>query len=147
MPEDRFVQLQIGLSETKRSKWVIALRTTADYYGWTEEFPRWRPQGAVTVGGRTYIQDPGRRGNLALMGGTRLRICRSPKTAGMPAGFTNAFRVSTSCSVLDLAELAHFTQVDWYWMEGPSGERISRERWEAIWQSSNSSAEGGLVSA
>ena len=145
--DDRYVKLQIGLSETKRSKYVIALRTTADYYGWTEEFPRWRPQDAVTSGGRTYFADPGRRGSLKLAGGNRHRICRSPSTAGQPAGKTNAFRLSTSCTQLDIAELAHFTHGEWYWLEGLNGERITRERWEAIYQSDTSRAEGGLVPA
>ena len=146
MQPSRFVKLQIGLSETKRSKYVIALRTTAEYYGWTEQFPIWRPQDAVTSGGRTYFRDPGRRWDPQVAGGIRHRISRSPSTAGQPAGLTNAFRVSSSCTMFDLAELAYFTQGDWYWMEGPNGERISRDRWIAIWHSNNSRAERGLVS-
>ena len=146
MSQDRYVKLQIGLSETKRSKYVIALRTTADYYGWTEQFPAWRPQGARQVGKYVTFQDPGRRGNLQLAGGNRHRISRSPSTAGTPAGLTNAFRLSTSCTQFDLAELAYFTKGDWYWMEGLHGERISRDRWVQIWHSNNSQAERGLVS-
>ena len=81
------------------------------------------------------------------MGGNRHRICRARTTAGYPRGMTNAFRLSTSCSTIDIAELAHFTKGEWFWIEGLHGERISRERWEAIYQTGNSRAKGGLVSA
>ena len=133
-----YVKLQLGLSTTKRSKWVVALRTTADYYGWTEAFPVWTPQDAVTAGGVTTFRDPGRRGNNRLCGGNRHRICRARTTAGYPRGKTNAFRLSSSCALIDMAELAHFTEGEWFWMEGFHGERITRERWEAIYQGKSS---------
>ena len=142
----QYVHLQLGLSTQNRSKWLIALRSTADYYGWTEAFPAWEPQGGYTSGGRRFFSDPGRRGGLQMRGGNRHRVCRSRSTAGTPAGMTNAFRLSTSCAVIDIAELAHFTEGEWFWMTGLHGERVSRERWEAIYQSGNSRAKGGLVS-
>ena len=48
---------------------------------------------------------------------------------GLPAGFTNAFKVTSNTGLFDLAELAHFTKVDWNWMESLCGQRIDRERW------------------
>ena len=146
MKKDPYVKLVIGLQNSERSKYLIALRTTADYYGWTEEFEPWTPKTVETAGGYVVSRDPGRRGSLKLAGGKRLRLCRSNSTQGMPAGLTNAFRVSARCRVSDLAELAHFTKGDWHWMEGLFGERISRERWEAIYQGSISRVRGGLVS-
>ena len=144
--QDRYIQLQIGLGNQTRSKWLIALRTTADYYGWTKEFPAWLPQDVHEVAGHTFMCDPGRKGDLQTMGGRRKLICRAGSTAGWSAGKTNAFRVSTSVSNFDLAELAHLTKVDWHWMEGLHGQRIHREKWEAIYQAKTSKASGGLVS-
>ena len=133
MAED-YVKLWLGTADTRPAKYLIALRTTADYYGWTEELEAWRPKAVKTEGSVTFVQDPGRRGSLKLAGGRRHFVCRSPSTAGMPAGFTNAFRVSSRCGLPELAELAHFTKGEWFWMTGPFGERISRSRWEEIYQ-------------
>lgn len=133
-PLSDYVKLVLGVRTSSHSKYVIALRATADYYGWTKELEEWTPKPLGTSGGYVISRDPGRRGGLQHAGGKRLRICRSPNRAGNPAGLTNAFRVTGRCGLLDLSELAHFTTCDWYWMEGPYGERISRERWEEIYQ-------------
>ena len=77
--------------------------------------------------------DPGRRGELRTQAGNRLVISRAPSTAGWPKGKANAFKVSGNCGNLDLAEIAHFTSVDWYWMQGLYGQRIHRDRWEEIY--------------
>lgn len=146
MKED-YVQLRLGLATETKNKYLIALRTTADYYGWTEEFEPWRPKVVYSQGGYDFCHDVGRRGGLKHLGGRRHRICRSPKTSGMPRGMTNQFRVSNSCGLAELAELAHFTKVDWHWMDCPFGERITRERWEGIYQADTSTAQGGLVTA
>ena len=137
MWQDPYVKLVIGLQDSEHKKYVIALRTTADYYGWTEHLEPWRPKTVQTAGEYTFVADPGRRGGLQWAGGRRHRICRSPSTAGNPAGLTNAFRTSARCGRADLAELAHFTEGDWHWMEGLHGERIFRDRWEEIYQASH----------
>ena len=142
----KYVKLKIGDQPNKGSKYLIALRTTADYYGWTQEFEPWSPKVVETIGNRVFVSDPGRRGEMFCEAGRRHRICRSPKTAGMPKGMTNQFKVSANCGLADLAELAHFTLVDWHWMSSPHGERISRERWEEMYQATTSQRRGGLVS-
>ena len=146
-PGNDYVKLRLGTQESRQPKYLIALRATADYYGWSEEFEPWFPKTEETLAGRQFVRDPGRRGGLQFAGGRRHRICRSPVTAGYPKGLTNQFRVSSRVCMLDLAELAHFTKGEWHWMSSPFGERISRERWEAMWQAGTSRAEGGLVSA
>ena len=146
MPEEPYVKLVIGLQSSDHKKYLIALRTTADYYGWTKHLEVWRPKTVETAGGMTLVRDPGRKGNLQFAGGRRHRISRSKSTMGNPAGLTNAFRTSARCGVCDLAELAHFTEGEWEWMEGLHGERIRRDRWEALYQGSISSVKGGLVS-
>ena len=146
MQDGNYIKLVLGLQDEQHRKYLIALRTTADYYGWTKEFEPWRPKAVSSSGGYDFGFEPGRRGGLQWAGGRRHRICRSPNTSGMPAGFTNQFRTSARCGLFDLAELAHFTQGDWHWMDCPFGERISRERWEEIYQTGTSRAKGGLVS-
>ena len=143
----KYVKLLLTRQEGKQDKWLIALRTTADYYGWTEQFPVWTPRTVAMQGERRISLDPGRRGRLECEGGRRHRICRSPSKRGFPAGMTNAFKLSANCGLVDIAEVAHFTQSDWYWMTAPNGERISRERWEEIYQVGISRKRGGLVSA
>ena len=132
--DGKYVKLLIKRSPGAPDKYLIALRTTADYYGWSKEFPTWRPEPVETTGGKTFYRDPGRIGSLQTAGGRRHRICRTASTAGQPRGFTNQFRLSGSCGNAEIAELAHFTQVEWYWMEGLHGERITKERWEEMYQ-------------
>ena len=144
-PQDPYVKLVIGLQDKENRKYLIALRTTADYYGWTEEFEPWTPKAFMGSDGRPRYVDPGRRGSLKLAGGKRLRICRSASTAGNPAGFTNAFRIAARCGKGDLAELAHFTKGDWTWMESVYGERIHRDHWEEIYQATSSFGGRGYV--
>ena len=143
----QYVKLLLQREAGTQDKWLIALRTTADYYGWTEQFPAWSPEAVVVENGRRFFYDPGRRGEMFCEGGRRHKVCRSPSRNGTPAGKTNRFKLSANCGLVDIAEVAHFTQSDWYWMTAPNGERIRRERWELIYQESNPQQRGGLVSA
>jgi hypothetical protein len=141
-----YVKLLLERAAGTQDKYLIALRSTADYYGWSDEFPIWTPEVIGTSGRFALMRDPGRRGRMYCEAGMRLRVCRSPSTAGNPAGKTNAFKVSANCGKWNISEVAHFTKGDWYWMTGPHGERISRERWEAHYQAGNPRERGGLVS-
>ena len=132
---ESYVKLLLHRQGRGGDKYVISLRPTADYYGWPEEFEIWSPKPAYTSNGRNFFIDPGRKHDLRFHAGRRHYICRSPNLSGYPAGKTNAFRVSRNCGLLDLAELAHFTKGEWHWMTSPYGERITRERWERIYQS------------
>ena len=126
----QFVTLKLGETKFGSAKKLHALRATANYYGWTEEFEEWSFKPELVEGSRQFGLDPGRRGHPQCSSGRRLRICRSASKSGLPAGFTNAFKVTRNVGLLDLAELAHFTNVDWEWMESLDGERVSRDRWE-----------------
>ena len=127
----QFVTLKLGETSGGHAKKLHALRSTADYYGWTKEFEEWTLKPEVEQGGRAYGRDPGRRGHPQNSSGYRIRICRTSDLDGFPAGFTNAFKVTTNTGLFDLAELAHFTDVEWYWMTTRTGERVSREEWAA----------------
>lgn len=143
----KYIKLLLHREAGTRDRYLIALRTTADYYGWPEQFPEWTPETTLGPDGRRWCKDPGRRGRLECEAGMRLRVCRSPSTGGHPAGMTNAFKVSNNCRLVDIAEVAHFTQGDWHWLTSPNGERISRDRWEEIFQVGNSQQRRGLVSS
>ena len=132
-----YVKLLLQREADTQDKYLIALRTTADYYGWTEHFPVWTPKVVRTEGGRHFCQHPGTRGRLECQAGRRYRISRSPKKGGWPAGMTNAFKLSENCGLRDIAEVAQFTKVDWHWMEGPFGERIDRSRWLEMYAASH----------
>ena len=145
-PLDPYVKLVLGEDSIKNRAYLICLRTTADFYGWSVGLPTWAPKELAVIGGRSIGHDPGRKGSLKLSPGKRLRISRSSSTAGNPAGLTNAFRISNQVGVRHLAQLAHVTEGDWSWMQGLYGERITRERWAEIYQKSISRVRGGLVS-
>lgn len=129
MERSGYVKLDLGATNSGRPAYVVAWRSTADFYGWTEAFSEYVPEGHYGEDGRYYFTDPGRKSSLQYCGGQRLRICRSPSRFGYPAGMTNAFRISRSCTYFHLAKLARFTAVDWYWMEGKSRGRIEKDRW------------------
>ena len=128
MPD--YVTLKLGETKTGKAKKLHALRSTADYYGWTEQFEPWVGNLFYAQSGMAMLQDPGRKGHPQCSSGYRVRICRAHEMAGFPAGFTNAFKVTANTGLLDLAELAHFTKGDWYWMSTRTGERITRDVWE-----------------
>ena len=145
-PERDYVKLLIERREGKGDKYLIARRATADYYGWTKHFPAWTPRMAPGQSDPRICRDPGRRGELRTEAGKRLVVSRAPSTAGWPKGLANTIKVSNNCGNLDLAEIAHFIDIDWYWMEGLYGQRRTRQEWEAIYQGTTSRERAGLVS-
>ncbi len=140
-----FVKLVIYRDSPKSCRWIRALRTTADYYGWTKEFEEWGPQVAYVENGRSFAYAPNFISRGKPSGGTRIRICRSKSTQGHPAGLTNQFTISARIRMIDLAELANFTQVDWHWMEDRTGRRVSKEHWADIYRGSTTRNGRGLV--
>ena len=132
--DGQYIRLQLGTRETTKPKWLIALRTTADHYGWTKHFEPWGPKPIEAGDGRVYGYDPGRRGGLQWAGGVKLRIGRAKAEAGYARETTNRFRVSSAVCQLDLAELAHFTEGDWHWMENKSLAKVTVDRWDAIYR-------------
>ena len=130
----QYVKLLLWRAPHKRDKYLIALRATAEFYGWMEAFPEYTLPPRFQEGGYVYVQCPRRNAPYHMQAGMRLRICRSESTAGTPKGLTNQFKVSRNCRLLDIAEVAHFSKGDWHWMTGPYGERIGRDHWERIHQ-------------
>ena len=143
---DEHIKLVLWWPEGQTCRYISALRSTANYYGWTKEFELWRPKVLYTSRGFAYSVMPKREGRGHAVGGKRIRISRSPSKCGHPAGLTNQFKVSNSCRTADLAELANFTQGDWHWMEDLSGQRLSKEHWADIYSGASRQNGRGLVS-
>ena len=139
------IKLLIYRENSGRDRYLWALRTTADYYGWTKEFEIWTPKTVYEEGGYQFCISPARSGRGIVNGGKKIRICRSKSREGHPAGLTNQFMISNSMRTIDLAELANFTQGDWHWMEDLSGSRVSKEHWAEIYRASTPRIGRGLV--
>ena len=142
-----FLKFLLERREGKPDKYLIAMGATADHFGWSEHFPIWAPKPWAFKDGRQFCKDPGRRGDVRTEAGCTLRISRSPCKNGFPKGLVHRFKVSNNCTLWDIAEVAHFSQGDWYWMTGPTGERIDRVHWESRYASTEPRRRGGLVSA
>ena len=126
-----YVQLCISEKPTGRLAWVKARRGTAEALGWTEHFKsvnqhraEQSPNGTVKL--RTKSRDRGRGGRRIQLGAGRDNHRPGP-------GERRQFKVGTTCSLFDLAELFHFTKGDWEWMSTPAGVRKPACVWEDIY--------------
>ena len=128
-PDRGYLKLLLARTEGRKDQWLIALKATADFYGWTAAYPIWSPRVLYSVDGREVCSDPGRRGQLYRQRGRLHRICRADSRQGNPAGKTNQFKLSNSCTLATMAELAHHTQGDWRWMTGPNFKPVLRDDW------------------
>lgn len=143
--ETDYIKLLIWRPDQGPDRYISALRSTADYYGWTQEFKIWRPKAIAEDNGYQLFYFPARQGRGKARGGKRIRISRSESRQGNPARLTNQFTISNSMRTVDLAELANFTQGDWHWMEDLSGVRVSREHWAEIYRAGTPRKGRGLV--
>lgn len=129
----KYCKLLIRREPNKRDKYLIALKTTADFYGWREAFPEWRLRPVRTEGDRVFSYDPGRRGEMFCEAGRRHRISRSPLKGRHVRGYVNAFKVSNNCGMFDLAEIAEVTRRAFHWLQAPDGSYLSRDTWHNVY--------------
>ena len=125
---DDFTTLHVRTTQAGRYVWLKTLKATAELYGWDKEF-KTLIQQKFDDSPDGFIPSPHRKG-WGTEGGVLHRISRSPKTSGWPAGTTNSFRLSRNATMLDLAEVAKSTQVDWHWITCKHGGRRTREWFE-----------------
>ena len=144
--ETDFVKLTIFRDNSGRARWVRALRSTADYYGWLDEFEVWTPNINGSSGSYPTHAWPHRQTRGSAQGGRSCMICRKAPVTDMHAGTRNRFVMANACRLVDFAELAHFSKGEWHWMSGPTGERVSRDRWESMYQTGTQGRRRGLVS-
>ena len=104
---------------------LLVLKTTADFYGWSEFFP------TVVEARELEADGSGLVFNRCANGRTRgrystLRISRSSDKQGNPRALTNQFRVSKNATMKDMAEIAKGVSQDFGWMEDKSCRRRTK---------------------
>lgn len=128
-----FIKFHVRTTASGEHIWFKTLTGTADFFGWGNHFQEWwdfkkslHPDG--------FIREVMPKGDQR-HGGRAIRICRSPSKHGHPARVTQTIRISSLLGIRDLAEIGHFAERDWYWMERPCGARVDRAEWEQIYAS------------
>ena len=136
------------LRKTRRNTPItIRCRTaTADFYGWSNHFEKYISDAWTDPNtGTQYLASP-QLGTPSRQAGYSLCIARTADRQSNKATYCNYFRISSDATIADIAQVAKFTDVDWNWLETPSGERRSREKWIAIHEAWTQGREGGVVS-
>ena len=111
---------------------VCVQKATAEFLGWTNHFPTYTEWVEQQRAGGNPIALSFRKHEPRTQMGKPIRIGRGKDSRRNEAGLTHTFRIGSKVSIRDLAELAHFTEVDWEWMERPNRCRETREWWS--WQ-------------
>lgn len=128
-PIQEYCKLLIRRTNDDRPIYLTALKNTASFYGWLDNFETYiAGESRDELTGTRYLKLP----TLATSrrrGGRSWVICRDNSRHGFPMGKTNKFRVTTLATQRDIAEIAYRTEVDWEWMRCPSGVSRSREQW------------------
>ena len=126
---------------------AIRARTkTADFYGWSNHFEKYIPDSWTDPNtGTQYITNT-RLGKESKQAGFSILISRTSRRDKGLATYCNYFRISGEATIADLATVAAKTDVDWNWMETPSGERRSREKWLSLHDAWTRGGGGGVVS-
>ena len=121
---------ELAIRRIQKGNWVrlIALRPTAEFYGWSTVFPNiWDAKRVDYADG--LFPHPGRK-NLRRYRAHPLVICRSEVTKqGFPVRMTNRFRVTNNATTLDIAAIAHATQIPFSWLTDKSNARLDQEHW------------------
>ena len=125
---------------------IRARTKTADFYGWSSHFEIYTP-GLYTdpSTGARYVFGP-ELGKKKAQAGYSILISRTQSKNRGLATYCNYFRITGEATIADLAHVAAKTDIEWNWMETPSGERRSREKWLAIHEAWTKGREGGVVS-
>ena len=110
---------------------LLVLKTTAEFYGWSEFFP------TVTEARELEAEGSGLIFNRCANGRTRgrystVRICRGMSKQGHPKELTNQFRLSKNATMKDYAEVAKGVSRDFGWMEDHACRRRSKDEWLSI---------------
>ena len=121
---------ELAIRRIQKGNWVrlIALKPTADFYGWTSVFPPILEAKRVDYpdGLFPWPNTP----NLRRYKAHSLVISRSDTTKqGFPVRMTNRFRVTNNATTLDIAAIAHATQIPFSWLTDKSNKRLDQEHW------------------
>ena len=122
--------VHLAIRKIRDGDWVqlMTLKTTADFYGWSDIFLPLSEAKAIDRGDG-MLRWP-RRIKTRSYPALRLYICREKAhRRGYPRGLTNCFRVSRNACTRDLVALAQAVKVDFGWMNDKSYRRVTREQW------------------
>ena len=129
---DEYCSLVIRRAKSDEEIWIRTKRATAEFFGWNKHFeeqrlgiPRIR-NGRVLSVGNIKGKNPSR-------GGRSIYISRAESTTSTTARKAHRLRLHSRIGVADLAELAHFTEGEWYWMTALNGQRWDVEQWARIY--------------
>ena len=111
---------------------IRARTKTAEFYGWDKHFEKYIPGHYVDPETGTRYLRQAALGKDIKQAGYSLCISRSASKNGNPATYCNYFRITGEATIADIAKVAAHTDVEWNWLETPSGERRSREKWLSI---------------
>ena len=127
-------QSRLKIRETKSGNVIclLARKETAEFYGWTNHFEKHIPGYYKDETSGVEYMNQLQLGRKKARFGRSIVISRHLSKHSRQRTYTNQFRVSGEATIADLAKIAKFTDIDWHWMETPSGERRSREKWLAI---------------
>jgi hypothetical protein len=129
---DEHVSLVIRELGQYRLIWVRAMKATIDFMGWGREFnTEIQHKSARSADGLVQLT---KKGHNSLVHGKKMVIYRGRNRHRPGPQNRHGFRIATHATLLDVAELAHFTTCDWHWMSSPNGVLRSREEWDAIYQ-------------
>ena len=135
MRQNDYVKLAISEKPSGRIAWVMAKVGTAEALGWLEHFETFTQHVAKrSPDGLVYNSASSRWNGV---GGKRVRIGFSSDYHRPRPGDRRQFKVGSTCSLFDLAELAHFTSGDWEWMSTPAGVKRTRCEWDSMYQAAH----------
>ncbi len=121
---------ELAIRRIQKGNWVrlIALKPTAEFYGWSTVFPNILDAKRVDYpdGLFPWPSSPSARNYKA----HPLVISRSESSKqGFPVRLTNRFRVTNNAGVMDIATIAQATQIPFSWLTDKNNNRLSQEHW------------------
>lgn len=127
---------------------VTCRRATAEHFGWLKHYPTYSDvvfsearagDGLVPV---NRLRAMNRAGY-----GKQILISRNPSKRAYAPGKTHTIRINSRVTNIDLAELAHFTEAEWHWMEARNGARVDRQQWLDVYAGRGTIPRGAAAAA
>jgi len=79
--------------------------------------------------------------------GKQILISRAPSKGAYAPGKAHTIRINSRVNNIDLAELAHFTEAEWHWMEARNGARVDRQQWLDVYAGKGTIPRGAVAAA
>ena len=112
---------------------VWVQQPTAQFFGWLDHFETYTEMLKREMAEGKRVQGVFPRQRRQPIPGKPIRISRDPHPTKLVATKNHVIRIGRLVTNAALAELAHFAQGDWYWMEDVGGTRRTRQQWEAMY--------------